>query len=82
MDVSVALLRSTYTTLVQLARLWYPSLPKRMSLLDKVVRDGFIQGMMFGGDKLKVAEVQLEALNRLVKEMGIYFVKHLKVSQS
>jgi hypothetical protein len=53
-----------------------------MSLLDKVIRDGFIQGMMFGGDKLKVAEVQLEALNLLVKEMGIYFVKHLKVSHS
>lgn len=76
----MALLRITYISLVQLARLWYPSLPKRVSLLDKVVRDGFIHGMLFSGDKLRVAEVQLEALVLLVKEMGIYFVKHLKVS--
>ena len=82
LEVSVPLLRITYTTLVQLAQLWHPHLQRLTSLLDKVVRDGFIQGMVFGGDKLKVAEVELEALDLLVKEMGIYFVKHLKVSHS
>lgn len=35
--------------------------------------------MLLGGDKLAVAEVQLKSLDLLVKEMGIYFVKHLKV---
>jgi len=38
--------------------------------------------MLFSGDKLRVAEVQLEALVLLVKEMGIYFAKHLKVPPS
>jgi hypothetical protein len=76
---SVALLKVTYTALIQLARLWHVSMPKRTPLLDKIVRDGVIQGMLFSGDKLQVAQVQLEALNSLVKEMGIYFVKHLKV---
>lgn len=82
LEVAVPLLMTTYATLLQLARLWYPSLSRRMLLLDKLVRDGFIQGMLFGGDKLKVAEVELKALDRLVKEMGIYFAKHLKVPHS
>jgi hypothetical protein len=76
---SVALLQVTYKALIQLGRLWHVSLPKRVPLLDQIVRDGVIQGMLFSGDKLQVAQVQLEALDSLVKEMGIYFAKHLKV---
>jgi hypothetical protein len=48
-------------------------------LLDKVIREGVIYAMLFSGDKLKLAQVELECLELLVKEMGIYFVKHLKV---
>lgn len=80
MEDSLPLLRATYTASVTLARLWRPSLPERMALLDRLVRDGFIQGMLFAGDKIKVVQVQLESLDLLVREMGIYFVKHLKVS--
>ena len=79
LDESVALLTVTYTALISLARLWYPSLQKRAALLDKVVRDGFVFAMMFQADKLKVVEVELQSLNLLISEMDIYFVKHLKV---
>ena len=80
MEDSLPLLRATYGALVVLARLWHPSVPNRMTFLDRVVRDGFLQGMLFAGHKIKVVQVQLESLGLLVREMGIYFVKHFKVS--
>jgi Tti2 family len=81
-DDSVSLLRVTYPTMIKLAKIWYPSPPQRAVPLDTLVRDGVIYGMMFAGDKLKVAQVELDALDLLVREMGIYFVKHLKVLPS
>ena len=82
LEESVSLIRVTYLTLITLAKLWHPSLPKRVALLDKVIREGVIYAMLFSGDKLKLAQVELECLDLLVKEMGIYFVKHLKVTSS
>ena len=79
LEDSVALLRVTYTTSIALARLWHPRLPDRIPLLDKLLRDGVISAMLYSGEKLKVAQVQLESVDLLTKEMGIYFVKHLKV---
>ena len=76
---SIGLLRVTYPALITLAKLWYPSLPERIPLLDRVVREGVIYAMLFSGVKLKVVEVELESLDILIFEMGIYFVKHLKV---
>jgi len=81
LEESVPLLRVTYPTLIRLAQLWYPDLSKRVSLLDKLVRDGFIYAMLYSsGDKLKVVQVELESLDLIIREMGIYFVKHLKVN--
>ena len=80
LDESVPLLRITYPTLISLARLWHPEILKRVSLLDKLVRDGVVYAMLFSsGEKLKVVQVELESLDLLINEMGIYFVKHLKV---
>lgn len=79
LEESVSLIKVTYPGLIILARLWHPSLQKRITLLDKVVREGVIYAMLFSGDKLKLVQVELESLELLVKEMGIYFVKHLKV---
>ena len=76
---SVTLIKTSYPALIKLSKLWYASLPKRVPLLDKLVRDGVIYAMVFSGDKIRIAEVELEALELLVNEMGIYFVKHLKV---
>ena len=72
----------TYPALITVAKLWHPSLPQRIPLLDRVVRDGVIYAMLFSGVKLKVVEVELESLESLIYEMDIYFVKHLKVGQS
>lgn len=79
LEESVPLIRGTYPALITLAKLWHPSLPKRVVLLDKMVREGVIYAMLFSGDKLKLVHVELESLDLLIKEMGIYFVKHLKV---
>ena len=80
LEDSVSLLKVTYPTLISLAKLWYPELPKRVYLLDKLVRDGVIYAMLFSSsEKLKVVQVELESLDLVIHEMGIYFVKHLKV---
>jgi Tti2 family len=79
LDESVLLIKATYPALIKLSKLWQPSLANRVQLLDKLVRDGVIYSMVFAADKLRVAQVELEALELLVNEMGIYFVKHLKV---
>ena len=79
LEESVRLLRVTYPTLIALAKLWHPSLPKRVHLLDKLVRDGVVYAMLFQPDKLQVVQVELESLNLVITEMGIYFAKHLKV---
>lgn len=79
LEESVPLLRVTYATSIILARLWHPSLPDRIPLLDKLVRDGVISAMLYSGEKLQIAQLLLESVGLLVKEMGIYFVKHLKV---
>jgi len=79
LNESVALLSVTYPTLIALSRLWYTERVKRMFLLDKVVRDGFIHAMLFSADKLKVVAVEFQSLNLLIEEMDINFVKHLKV---
>jgi Tti2 family len=78
-DVSVPLLKVTYLALISLAKLWHPSLSKRIPLLDRVVREGVMYAMLYSGDKLRVVQVELESLDLLIKDMGIYFVKHLKV---
>jgi hypothetical protein len=80
LEESVALIKATYPALIKLSKLWHSSLSERIYLLDKLVRDGVIYAMTFTGDKLKLAQVELEALESITNEMGIYFVKHLKVS--
>jgi hypothetical protein len=79
LEESVPLIKTTYPALISLSKLWHHSLQKRITLLDKMVREGVIYAMLFSGDKLKLVEVELESLDVLVQEMGIYFVKHLKV---
>jgi hypothetical protein len=79
-EESAQVLKHTYAALLKLAKLWYPSLTERMPLLDKMVRDGVLYGILFAGKNLKVAEVELDSLRLIINEMGIYFVRHLKVS--
>jgi Tti2 family len=78
-DESTEVLKYTYPALIKLAKLWYPALAKRIPLFDNLVRDGVLYGMLFAGKSLRVAEVELQSLLLLVNEMGIHFVKHLKV---
>jgi Tti2 family len=78
-DESTEILKYTYPTLIKLAKLWYPTLTKRIPLLDNLVRDGVLYGMLFAGKTLKVAEAELQSLLLVINEMGIHFVKHLKV---
>jgi len=79
LDDSVHLLKVTYPALISLAKLWHPSPRDRLPLWDKLVRDGVIYSMMYSGEKIKIAEVTLDALDLMIEEMRIHFVKHLKV---
>jgi len=78
-DESAQVLKHTYTALIKLAKLWHASLTKRIPLFDKMVRDGVLYGMLFAGKNLKVAEVELDSLQLIIVEMGVHFVRHLKV---
>jgi Tti2 family len=78
-DESTQVLKYTYLGLIKLAKLWYPAVVNRLPLFDKLVRDGVLYGMLFASKTLRVAEVELDSLLMLIHEMGIHFVKHLKV---
>jgi hypothetical protein len=80
LEESLVLIKATYPALIKLSKLWHPSLSERIYLLDKLVRNGVIYAITFTGDKLQLAQIELEALESIIDEMGIYFVKHLKVS--
>src|SRR5262245_60420187 len=66
LNESVELLQVTYNALLELARLWHPCMDKRAPLLDKLVRDGVIYAMMFSGEQLRIAKVELESLRLIV----------------
>lgn len=56
-----------------------PTQKDRAKLLDKLVRDGIVRGMQFGGESVTVATALMEALGLVVGAMGVWAVRHLKV---
>lgn len=50
----------------------------RAKLLDKVLRNGIINGMRFAGENVFVAQTLIQELSGLVEEMGIWAARHLK----
>lgn len=55
-----------------------PTLKERTKLLDKLIRDGILRGMQFGGENIHVATTLMELLPTVVDAMGIWSARHLK----
>jgi len=82
-DESIMLLGPAYTALFDLASIQFPQKAdqvRRMKLLDRVMRQGILQGFQHSGDILQIAELLLEKSEILISLMGVHAVKHLKVS--
>lgn len=79
---SLILLRAAYPALIALAHVRFPEgkhKSSRLKMLDRVLRFGVLKGYTHAGDYVKIAELLVNQIIELVNEMGIYFVKHLKV---
>lgn len=87
-EESVLLLEAAYTALLSLARKMEPkagmaethnSSPKS-KLLDRLLRDGVFSAYFHAKDHVRIVEVLLTQTSKILDEMQISAVKHLKVS--
>lgn len=87
-EESVQLLGQAYTALVSLARKLSatPAAGKvasgtsRVKLLDKMLREGVFSAYFHAKEHVRIVEVLLVHAAKILGEMGIHGVKHLKVS--
>lgn len=59
----------------------YPSDAPRAKLLDKILREGVFSAYFHAKEHIRIVEVLLVQTARVLDEMGIHGVKHLKVSR-
>ena len=79
---SLRILGAAYPVLIHLALVRFPDERKhaaRVKALDRVLRNGIMNGYTHAGDHVKIAELLIHQTTRLVNEMNIEFVRHLKV---
>jgi hypothetical protein len=82
-DESALLLRSAYEALFVLADVRFPTKEEsytKMKGLDRIMREGVLQGREHCRDSVKIIEILLEVLDKLICRMGVFSVKHLKAS--
>ena len=83
-DEAEKLIVTVYPTLTSLCNYQF-SLPgqraKKLAMLDNLLRTGVLSGLAHSGENVKISILLLEQLCVLLSEMGIHFVKHLKVSK-
>lgn len=88
-EESIILLEAAYTALLSLASKTdtragksepYGGSPKA-KLLDKMLRDGVFSAYFHVKDHVRIVEVLLMQTAKIVDEMRIHSVKHLKVSK-
>ena len=82
---SVRLLEEAYPALIRLAHVRHPENRNgalKQKALDLVMRDGIVKGYAQAGEHVKIAESLIKQMDKLVDEMGIDSVKHLKVITS
>lgn len=81
---SLQMLRAAYPALIALALARFPDekdRTARMRALDRILRQGVLKGYAYAGEHVKIAELLVQQIIKLVNEMGIESVKHLKVCQ-
>lgn len=87
-DDSVQLLGQAYTALLSLAGKLSASPPAgkvasstpRAKLLDKMLREGVLSAYFHAKEQIRIVGVLLVHAAKILNEMGIHSVKHLKVS--
>lgn len=86
-DQSIELLTQAYPALITLGRVRYPSkeadFQSKMKFLDQVFRKGVLGGYAHCSEKnVHVSRCLVDQMAIFIHEMGIWSVKHLKVSFS
>ena len=79
---SLTLLNEAYPTLRKLANARFATHVEkdaRLKALDTIMRTGVVRGYQYAGEYPKIGILLAEEMARLVEEMGIDAVKHLKV---
>ena len=76
------ILTAVYPTLIVLNRARYPDQKDqglKLKCLDRVMREGIFKGYAHAGEKVHIAEMLVQQMASLIKEMGIGSAKHLQV---
>lgn len=82
LNESLQLLKPAYVALLKLGQVRFPSKSdqaNKMKFLDRIMRQGIVQGYLHSRDNTAIVELLLTQLVPLVEGMGIHAVKHLKV---
>ncbi|KAI5850673.1 hypothetical protein BZA05DRAFT_60675 [Tricharina praecox] len=75
---AVPLQRAAYRCLCALALAREPTdARRRAKLLDDVVREGFLRGLAFADEHVRVVVVMVQELAQVVTAMGVWAVRHL-----
>lgn len=78
---SAKLLRAAYPVLMQLAQADPdPEHPLRRRILDKVLRDGILEGYHHASEHVTIAEILMRNAAGIVSCLGVFSVRHLQVS--
>lgn len=81
---SLQMLTAAYPALISLAFVRFPGeehKAARIKALDKILRTGILKGYAHAGEHVKVAELLVNEMTVLANELGVGFVKHLKVAR-
>jgi hypothetical protein len=82
LEDSLRLLKPAYLVLFKLGQVRFPTKrdqPNRMKFLDRIMRQGILQGFLHSRDNIAIVELLLTQLVKLIEGMGIHAIKHLKV---
>lgn len=79
---SLQILKAAYPALTSLALVRLEDekhQADRTKALDRILLYGVLKGYAHAGEHVKIAEVLIDQITDLIKEMGIASAKHLKV---
>lgn len=82
LEESLQVLKPAYLALFKLGQVRFPTKkdqPNRMKFLDRIMRQGILQGFLHSRDNIAIVKLLLTQLVTLIEGMGIHAVKHLKV---
>ena len=81
-EESLRVLKPAYQALFKLGQVRFPTRrdqSNRMKFLDRIMRQGVLQGLLHSRHNIATIELLLTQLVTLIEGMGINAVKHLKV---